>query len=412
MHEGLAAARAAIPVVTWDSLDRLEYHNRDPGSPAMRVRRRVECEAPDGDTTGGIARYRYETAVFRGLDFRTFLKHDNGDRFGNNSSVLLQYWRDADDLLLWVPPHRNLARRPTAFVTIRLPEKGVDRPVLCGSLYPATSGRTLATAILDANAGLGRLSLAAKARYCLQMTEALCHVHSQGGLYHGDVKPASFELDADADNLRLTDWDRASYHTRVFQAPETVNPLTLCVREGTVTNDPAARPKLLYRVRDDLVANLALLAAARAKRPPTRGSEIRDSEHRQRRGLDAPCWMSCGSVWPHWIDDHPWAAQLAEVFSLGCTQFMLLSQHPDPYMTADEALHLPALQARLGLVRRHPELVGRHGGPRHDPRPQPAPQPAGPARLLAPRERRDPGRHLTWCRGHTWDGQHTLRGRR
>lgn len=197
-------------------------------------------------------------------------------------------------------------------VTIKWPDRSAV-PVTCGGLFPFYPGGDVATRIDESNQKGVRLPLELKAHWCANMATAIFHTHRIAKTYHMDVKPGNFVADAN-DNLILCDWEQHDAPATTL-APEV---------DGT------------WDVKEDLPTH-------QGKRPQLKYTKYCGAP---RRNVDedvlgdAP-WHSW-NVFPIWINEHPWALELAEVFSLGRSMWMLLRQpesdfedieHPDQLIT-------------------------------------------------------------------------------
>jgi serine/threonine protein kinase len=211
---------------------------------------------------------------------------------------------------------------PTTFVTISFGKH--DPPVVCGSLQPLYPGRDVGARLEESNrkkkGGEERLPLALKARWCANMSAAIAHVHRVAHTYHMDIKPGNFIVDGD-DNLILCDWEQSDAPATTL-APEADGTWDVAVVAGDgdegqagkgMTGDKKAvsRPRLVY---------------TKYEGPPRRNTEeeVGDTSWHQ--------W----NVFPLWSADCPLALELAEVFSLGRSMWMLLRQ---PSMDFDEIEH-------------------------------------------------------------------------
>lgn len=260
-----------------------------------------------------------ESSVFKGVDFRTALQYSDND--GNKIiRNLISNWRREHDTLQQVPPHPNVLGPPPLLVTIQWPDSSA-LPVFCGGLFPFYPGGNAAFRINDSNKKGVRIPLDLKAHWCENMVAAAFHAHRIAKTYHMDIKPGNFVADAN-DNLILCDWEQHDAPATTL-APEA---------DGTwdVTEElprHAERPRLRY---------------TRYSGGPRRnvGRDILG---------DAP-WHTW-NVFPNWNTEHPWALELAEVFSLGRSMWMLLRQaggdfedieHPDHLITDwDESEDIP-----------------------------------------------------------------------
>ncbi|WXC63364.1 hypothetical protein SNK03_009186 [Fusarium graminearum] len=257
-------------------------------------------------------------AVFKGVDFRTALFYcdDEGDVVFRN---LISNWRREYNTLHRLPPHPNIMPPPTVPVTIQWPDQSAQ-PVFCGALFPFYTGGNIESRIQESNKAGARIAPRLKAHWCANMASAVFHTRRVAMTYHKDVKPGNFVVDED-DNLKLCDWEQhdAPAITIAPEADETWD-----VTEDVSSN---GRPQLHYTKYSG----------------PLRRNVHEDVLE------DAP-WHTW-DVFPIWITEHPWALELAEVFSLGRTMWMLLRQpeadwegieHPDDITTDwDESDDIP-----------------------------------------------------------------------
>ena len=240
-----------------------------------------------------------EYYVFKGIDFRTALQYSDS---GGNRLIRdeIRVWRQEHNTLQQLPPHKNILPPPLMLATIQSPDRSL-LPVVCGALFPYHPAGSAASRILESNKKGLRISLRVKAHWCADMAAAVFHTHRTAKTYHKDIKPGNFIVDED-DNLMLCDWEQYD------ASPKTLAPEA----DGTweVTEDPPApqdtRPRLKYTKYDG---------------PPRRNADDI---------LEETPWH-VWDVFPSWKADHPWALELAEVFSLGRSMWMLLRQPQDDY---------------------------------------------------------------------------------
>ncbi|KAF5246321.1 hypothetical protein FAUST_1438 [Fusarium austroamericanum] len=210
--------------------------------------------------------------------------------FASNSSAaeaaLLSNWRREYNTLHRLPPHPNIMPPPTVPVTIQWPDQSAQ-PVFCGALFPFYTGRNVESRIQESNKAGARIAPRLKAHWCANMASAVFHTRRVAMTYHKDIKPGNFVVDED-DSLKLCDWEQ---------------------HEDVSSN---WRPQLHY---------------TKYSGPPRRNVHEDVLE-------DAP-WHTW-DVFPIWTTEHPWALELAEVFSLGRTMWMLLRQ---PKADSDDIKH-------------------------------------------------------------------------
>ncbi|OAA55847.1 Protein kinase-like domain protein [Niveomyces insectorum RCEF 264] len=252
-----------------------------------------------------------EYAVFKGVDFRTALQYTDheGDAILRN---LIRVWRRECNTLQQLPPHPNILLPPTMLAAIRWPDR-TSPPVYCGGLFPFYPGGSISSRIDDSNKKGLRLPLETKAHWCANMAAAVFHVHRVAKTYHMDIKPGNFVADA-RENLILCDWEQHDA------------PATTLAPEADGTWDVVEDGPISQRERSPL-------RYIKYSGPPRRNVE------KDVLG-DAP-WHTW-NVFPSWSKEHPWALELAEVFSLGRSMWMLLQQpntgfediaHPDQLIT-------------------------------------------------------------------------------
>ncbi|KAK3994515.1 nima-related kinase 5 [Cladorrhinum sp. PSN332] len=317
--ETLGTTRVTPSGIVVDFADLIRYEQLGGRGCATRVR-----------LSGHSAR---EFFVFKGIDFRTFLA--NLDEEGDTTvRHLVQTMHRSNNLLQTMPPHRNIMPPPTIFVTLRFPPDQDDKSaaaVLCGTLQPLYAGGDVGARIEKSNEKGQRLPLDLKARWCADMAAAVAHTHRVAKTYHMDIKPGNFIADAD-DNLVLGDWEQSG------APPTTLAPEA----DGTwdVTEEDSdlklSRPRFSY---------------LKYQGPRRSNTDQEDPDG------DYYSWHTW-NVYPIWVKEHPFALELAEVFSLGRTTWMLLRQpedmefeeveHPDDILTDWEgADDIPAHWKRM-----------------------------------------------------------------
>ena len=236
-----------------------------------------------------------EYAVFKGVDFRTALQYSDseGDKVIRN---LIRTWRREYNTLQQIPAHPNVLPPPPMLATIRWPDSSAPL-VFCGALFPFYPGGSAASRIEESNKKGTRIPLHLKAHWCADMAATIFHTHRIAKTYHMDIKPGNFVADT-SDNLVLCDWEQHDAPATTL-APEA---------DGT------------WDVTEDL-------STIQAGRPQLRYTKYCGTP---RRNVDkdvlgdAP-WHTW-NVFPIWSTVCPWALELAEVFSLGRSMWMLLRQ--------------------------------------------------------------------------------------
>ena len=129
--------------------------------------------------------------VFKGIDFRTFLYLYESGHIQEEVKI---YYRSVE-LVSNMPPHPNIMPPAHSLVTICKP--GDDRPVVCGTLHAFLPNGNLSSHI-EKNNDCGKpVPPSRKALWCYQMAAAIAHTHFVARIYHMDIKPGNFLLDAD-----------------------------------------------------------------------------------------------------------------------------------------------------------------------------------------------------------------------
>lgn len=170
-----------------------------------------------------------------------------------------------------------------------------------------------------------RLPLELKARWCANMAAALLHTHRVAKTYHMDIDPGDFLIDK-RQNLIMCDWEQTDAPSTTL-APEADGTWDVMEEEDEVGSDgnPGGsrhkRPRLRYTKYDG----------------PPRRNVPEDV-------LGDASWH-VWNVFPPWNEAHPFALELAEVFSLGRTMWMLLRQ---PDMDFDNVDHPNDLEPDWG----------------------------------------------------------------
>ncbi|OTA00521.1 hypothetical protein A9Z42_0006700 [Trichoderma parareesei] len=210
-----------------------------------------------------------------------------------------------------IPPHPNIQPPPRTLLTTTHHNKVL---LLRGTLYPYMNQGTLDTQITTAQEAHNqpRISLQSKARWCLQMCQALLHTHRTAKTFHMDIKPANFLVN-DHGNLVLIDWEQsgAPWYTLAPEANGEWDVARVSDDDDDDGNDDDASQLVYSRYQGPERVNLP-------------------------RGR--PAW----NVFPEWSEKWPMAAEAAEVFSLGRTMWMLLQQVPqeDIELLSPDELHV------------------------------------------------------------------------
>ncbi|KAM0805143.1 kinase-like domain-containing protein [Usnea florida] len=229
--------------------------------------------------------------VFKGIDFRTFLHFYES---GHIKEEVKTYYRSME-LVSSMPPHPNIMAPANALVTIC--KTGDDRPVVCGTLHAFLPNGNLGSYIMENNDSGERIPLSRKALWCYQMAAAIAHTHFVAHTYHMDIKPGNFLLDADH-HLVLIDWEQSDA------------PISTAAPEIDGTWDVEEIPA------EGLTTTLRYTKYT--------GPERRNMPENTPGNSGWNVW----NVFPVWNDQCPKALELAEVFSLGRSMWMLLRQ-PD-----------------------------------------------------------------------------------
>ncbi|KAI1414702.1 hypothetical protein F5Y13DRAFT_158119 [Hypoxylon sp. FL1857] len=249
--------------------------------------------------------------VFKGIDFRTFLAQsdDEGDSAIKHT---VWGWHNSNTLLMIMPPHLNILPQPLSLVTVRHGNK----EIACGTIQPLYKGGNVGSSIERSNFRGQRLPLELKAHWCANMAAALLHTHRVAKTYHMDIKPGNFLID-EHQNLVLCDWE------------QTDAPCTTLTPEADGSWDVIEE--------GDEAGSEETPATSRRERPRFRYTKY-DGPPRRNVPEDAlgdASWHAW-NVFPLWNKAHPFALELAEVFSLGRTMWMLLRQ---PDMEFDDVGH-------------------------------------------------------------------------
>ncbi|CAK7225580.1 hypothetical protein SCUCBS95973_005914 [Sporothrix curviconia] len=260
--------------------------------------------------------------VFKGVNFQTYLQvHDDDDKFAR---VLVETWRRSSRLVAAMQPNPHIQAAPEMLVCLSPASsqgKDNDTPgtVLVGHLSMFLSRGDLAAAIERANSGEASISPQQKAAWCLDMAKAIDYTHNAMHTHHMDIKPGNFLID-DSGSLRLIDWEQSGAPATTL-APEADGTWDVCEEEQRSGDKDAtaqaARPRLIYT---------KYTGPARRNMPDGGGR--------------AP--FNIWNVFPVWQATCPRATELAEVFALGRTMWMLLAEtvgefddveHPDDMIT-------------------------------------------------------------------------------
>jgi hypothetical protein len=231
--------------------------------------------------------------VFKGIDFQTYLQvHDEE---GEYSHAMLENWKRTSKLVAGMAPHPNIQPPPKYLVSVNGPS---GNTIFIGHLSTFSTNGYLSDVIEAEIEGETQIDRQKKAKWCHQMSLALAHTHHVLKTYHMDIRPQNFLVD-EQENLVLVDWEQKQV-TAATLAPEA---------DGT-RDVKESGSKLVY-------------------------TEYGGPE---RSNMPDDGVQNGWNVFPEWHPSCPRATELAELFSLGRTMWMLLSQedidfdeieHPD-----------------------------------------------------------------------------------
>ncbi|KAI1291437.1 hypothetical protein F5Y03DRAFT_34024 [Xylaria venustula] len=260
--------------------------------------------------------------VFKGIDFRTFLSQSDGEEDAAIRHTI-RGWHNSNNLLERIPPHANVMPPPVHWVTMGSDDAASEKPIFCGTLQQLYPGGDVGTRVEKSNEAGRRLPLELKAHWCANMAAALAHTHRVARTYHMDVKPGNFIVDAE-ENLVLGDWEQtdAPATTLAPEADGTWDVLEEKQAEGGGDTGASSQDH-------QMEASTARLRLRYMKYsgPPRRNVD---------EDVLADASWHTWNVFPVWLAEHPFALELAEVFSLGRSMWMLLRQ---PDMDFDEVEH-------------------------------------------------------------------------
>ena len=225
---------------------------------------------------------------FKGIDFATYLKlHDDDNEF---IRAVVETWRRSSKLVAGMPGHPYFQQPPKILVSIR-DSKGNE--VLMGHLSTFCDQGDLALVIEKENSGKTQISLREKARWCYEMSRVVAHTHRFLHTFHMDIHPGNF-LVRPWGGLVLIDWEQSGASAATL-APEA---------DGT------------WDVKEEATDERTRLVYTKYTGPP-RCNMPKGS---------GPATFHAWNVFPEWQANFPRATELAEVFSLGRTMWMLLTQ--------------------------------------------------------------------------------------
>ncbi|KAI5923652.1 kinase-like domain-containing protein [Camillea tinctor] len=291
----LAPGDSTLPTVDISHVDFLETMGR-----SGRCKR---VETQEGQT-GPV------TYVFKGFDFHTYLQVRDGDDI--RACCMIEDWRKSSNLIANMAPHPYIQQPPRMLVSVR---DWHLQPVIIGHLSTFFTRRDLSEVITSANITGAPIPLRQKAKWCYQMSLAIAYAHRVAHTYHRDIHPGNFVVDAQQ-NLVLIDWEQRGTSASTL-APEA---------DGTWDVVELPNDQLMYG---------KYTGAGRRNMPVGSGEES----------------YNVWNVFPDWQSSCPRATELAEVFALGRTMWMLLAQvvvdgvkHPDDVQVVwgNEDEHIPA----------------------------------------------------------------------
>jgi serine/threonine protein kinase len=179
---------------------------------------------------------------------------------------------------------------PKAFVTVNPTTNALTKHLISGSIYPIYKNGSLAAVLNESREGKTRIPLNRKVKWCFQLASVLHHVHSVARSWHQDFKPPNMLLD-DADGILVIDWEKCGANSFIL-APEANGRFD--IEEDT--EETSGHRKLRYK----------------AYNGPERVNDP----------IAVPKW----NVFPGWNKEYPEAVELAEIYSLGKTIWLILEQ--------------------------------------------------------------------------------------
>ncbi|PNP51217.1 hypothetical protein THARTR1_08121 [Trichoderma harzianum] len=233
-----------------------------------------------------------ESYVYKGLSFRLFLEGDAVYTYERDT-----FYRELG-VVYSLPSHPNVLRAPPLLVTTGPPQSanhGVAEKdcLVCGTLYPFLERQSLQEVISRSNKHHSTLFLATKAKWACQISSAMAMVHSSGQ-YHMDLKPSNMLLNNE-DDVIIIDWEQCGA-SPFFLAPEADGSWEV---EVVINTEPAeVKERMVYRkfigpLRDDFGA-----------------------------------WPR-RNVFQLWQVECPRALEAAEVYSVGCSLWVMFEQSED-----------------------------------------------------------------------------------
>ncbi|KAI1130700.1 hypothetical protein F5Y10DRAFT_288806 [Nemania abortiva] len=284
--------------------------------------------------------------VFKGIDFRTFLAQSDDE---DDSAVkhTVWGWHNSNTLLSTMPPHPNILPSPLFLVTI----KHDIQELVCGTIQPLYAGGDVGSSIEKSNYRRERLPQELKAHWCADMSAALLHTHRVAKSYHMDIKPGNFLID-EHQNLVLCDWEQTDAPSTTL-APEADGTWDVIEDEAMETGDEVIEMGGNSLNEGGDIDFKKTSTTSNGKRCRLRYTKY-DGPLRRNVPEDAlgdETWHTW-NVFPIWNKAHPFALELAEVFSLGRAMWMLLRQ---PDMEFDDIEHPNDLRTNWGNSEDVPE---------------------------------------------------------
>ena len=268
-----------------DLLDR-----RSSVTPDIVEQRHVHFQEPFKSYRGACTKVslkdQHEFFVFKGVSFFDYL------RLGPSSFQyhLAASYREIQMINTILPKHPNIMPPPKAFVTVNPTTDASAKHLVSGSVYPIYKNGSLAAVLNESREKRTRIPLSRKVKWCSQLASVLYHVHSVARSWHQDLKPPNMLLD-DADNILVIDWEKCGANSFIL-APEANGEFDV----EADTEETEGRRKLRYK----------------AYNGPERVSDP----------IAVPKW----NVFPVWNEKYPEAVELAEIYSLGKTTWLILEQ--------------------------------------------------------------------------------------
>ncbi|KAJ6256892.1 hypothetical protein Dda_8762 [Drechslerella dactyloides] len=226
-----------------------------------------------------------EKFVYKGTSFYQFLVC-GAEIFRHEVDAC---YREIQIVNYFIGTHPNVIP-PADYLVFATTNENTPKHLMCGSLYAFRERGSLADLLDKTVHEKRRLPLPLKAKWCYQLCSAMAHAHYKAKQWHQDLKPPNVLIDDD-ENVLIADWEQCG-----------ANPFILA---------PEADGSVDVRELDDKVNGRRRLEFYLYEGPERINSPI-----------GAPLWNS----FIGWMKDYPRAAELAEVFSLGRTMWVLLEQ--------------------------------------------------------------------------------------